>query len=243
MEFETLKKKLGCSELLIFFDLEATQINHKAIAFAMVCANKNKDEITFNKNDGFTYFNYIKTEDEIGPIVEEMTGIHKNILDEKGISFHQAVIEISKVLRPYKYRKFISYGNTDLEILSKSIDNNNETEVNFFRNITKNYLDFHSYIMQRIVDSKGSSYSLKALADKYGIHEKGKPHDPLFDSLLLRDIFLSYVQEEDKTLAFALEHYKNNKCFSAINRQLALMLLEKGEVKKEELISLLEEYL
>ena len=137
MDFPILSKKIRKAQLLVFFDLEATQVRHQAIAFALTAYKKEKDQLVFDDKDPINYFSYIRTDDVIGPIVQEMTGITKDTLIEKGNSIHEVILEISKLLRHYKDRCFISYGSMDIEILNQSIDHNNETEENFLRNITK----------------------------------------------------------------------------------------------------------
>ena len=242
MEHPILSKKLLNSELLVFFDLEATQIRHKAIAFAMICMKREKGTLLFTDDKPLTYFTYIKTNEEIGPVVEELTGIKKETLDEKGIEFHQAVLEITKILRPYKYKKFLSYGSMDIEILLKTISED-ETEKNFVTNVIKNYLDLHNYFSKRIVSEKGASYSLKNLADKYNISEEGILHNPLYDSYLLKDIYESYIKNEDKTMELALENYTVNRYVDEINKELAASIIINGHADKSELVKKLEEYL
>lgn len=243
MDFPLLSKKLRKAELLIFFDLEATQINHQAIAFAMVAYHKKQGELSFDNKNPITYSAYIKTDDEIGPIVEEMTNIHKSTLDEKGIPLHQVILDVAKLIRHDKYRAFISFGSLDIEILRKSIDFDNETEANFFANLTKNYFDFQHYLFQRIIDKKGNSYSLSRLGDVYGIKEEGTPHDPLYDSILLKDIYLSYVTNKEKDIDLILENYSSNRMMDSLNKELVLNVIQNGNVTKEDFIHLLEEQL
>ena len=243
MDFPILSKKIRKAQLLVFFDLEATQINHQAIAFALTAYKKEKDQLIFSDKDPINYFNYIRTNDEIGPIVEEMTGITKDTLTEKGKSLHEVILDISKLLRHFKDRCFISYGNLDIEILNRSIDHNNETEENFLRNITKNYFNFQQYLYERIVDKNGSALSIHKFAEKYNIKEEGKKHDPCYDSLVLKDTYLSYIKEKEKTLSFIFENYSHNRAMTSINKALTMKVLEEGKAEKDDLIHLLEEYL
>lgn len=243
MDFPILSKKARKAELLIFFDMEATQINHHAIAFAMVAYRKKEGELSFDNENPITYNAYIKTDDPIGPIVEKMTHIHKSTLDEKGISLHQVILDVAKLIRHDKHRLFISFGNFDIEILKKSIDFDNETEANFFANLTKNYFDFHHYLFERIIDEKGHSYSLSKFGEIYQIKETGTPHDPLYDSILLKDIYLNYVQNKEKDIELIMKNYSSNTSMDSINKKLAIDIIEKGSVTKEDFIHLLEERL
>ena len=243
MDFPILSKKIRKAQLLVFFDLEATQIRHQAIAFALTAYKKEKDQLVFDDKDPINYFSYIRTDDVIGPIVQEMTGITKDTLIEKGKSIHEVILEISKLLRHYKDRCFISYGSMDIEILNQSIDHNNETEENFLRNITKNYFNFQQYLYQRIVDKNGNAFSIHKFAEKYNIKEDGRKHDPFYDSLVLKDTYLSYIKEKEKTMSFIFENYSHNKAMTSINKALAMKVLQEGKADKDDLIHLLEEYL
>ncbi len=243
MDFPVLSKKLRKAELLIFFDLEATQINHQAIAFAMVCYQKKQGELSFDNNNPITYQAYIKTEDAIGPIVEEMTGIHKETLEEKGIPLHQVILDISKLIRHYKNRAFLSFGSLDIEILRKSIDFDNETEKNFFANLTKNHVDFQNYLFHRIIDKRGNSYSLAKFKELYNISEVGTPHDPFYDSVILKDIYLSYVTDKEKDIELILENYSINKGMDDVNKELTEKVIKDGKADKADFIHILEEHL
>ena len=243
MDFPILSKKIRKAQLLVFFDLEATQVNHQAIAFALTAYKKEKDLLVFDDKNPINYFSYIKTDDVIGPIVEEMTGINQEILQKKGKGLHEVILDVSKLLRHYKNRCFISYGNLDIEILNRSIDHNNETEENFLRNITKNYFDFQQYLYQRIVDKNGNAFSVHKFAEKYNITEEGKKHDPFYDSVILKDTYLSYIKEKEKTLSFIFENFSQNKSMTSINKALTMKVLQEGKADKDDLVHLLEEYL
>ncbi len=235
-------KEVQKSELLIFFDFEATQFSRQAIAVGLVAYRKDPESL-LPKEEVLRYFSYIKADDEIGPIVEELTGIHQENLDYQGITFHEMVLEISKLLRPYKFRKFISYGGLDIEILRQSMNEDNETEINFFRNIIKNYFDLHSYLERRVVTEKGQSYSLVSMADLLSVTEEGTPHDPLFDSLLLKDIYAAYVSDEERALALTMKNYEKNHFASSYNSELAHLVLSEGKATKEDLLRIVRAHL
>lgn len=242
MAFPVITKEVHKSELLVFFDLEATQFSRQAIAIGLVAYKKDPDSL-LPKEEVLRYFSYIKTDDEIGPIVEELTGIHRDNLDYQGISYHQMILEVSKLLRPYKFRKFISYGGLDIEILKRTMKEEDETEVNFFRNVIKNYFDFHSYLEHRIVTENGFSYSLTGMANSLSVSEEGTPHDPLFDSLLLKDIYTSFVSDEERALSLAMENYDKNRFNATLNAKLAKIVLTKGSVTKKELLQIVRDHL
>ncbi len=242
MAFSSLSQVIQNGNLIVFFDLEATQFSHKAIALGLVAYEKKPGELCFDVEKKIEYHTYIKQSDEIGPIVEEMTGITKDLLEKEGKDFHTVILEVSKLLRPYK-KKFVSYGSMDIKILSCSINSHDETEENFYRNVVKNYLDFHTYISRRICNPKGQSYSIENLMKLYGIENVGRYHDPLTDALDLMKIYHAYLTQVDKDIQLYLENYKHNPYTNVINKRLAEMILEKGQADKEDLISLLRDNL
>jgi len=242
MAYSNLLHFIKEGNLIVFFDLEATQFTHKAIALGFVAYEKKIGEVSFDLEKKMEYHAYIKQEDEIGPVVEELTGIHPETLQKEGKDFHQVVLEVSKMLRPYK-KKFLSYGSMDIRILNESIDKQDETERNFYRNVIKNYLDFHMYISKRICDKHGQSYSISSLLKLYGLEIDGPYHNPLMDSLALSKIYYAYVNDEKKDIELYLQNYAQNRNTNAINKKLALRVLEQNQVSKDDLIMLLRDNL
>ena len=238
MPFTTLSHTLKDGNLIVFFDMEATQFSHKAIALGLIAYEKKPGDLLFDMEKKIEYHSYIKQSDDIGPVVEEMTGITKDVLAKEGKDFHTVVLEITKLLRPYK-KKYVSYGSMDIKILGCSINPKDETEENFYRNITKNYLDFHTYISRRICNEKGQSYSIASLMNLYGIENEGRYHDPLTDAVDLMKIYQAYITNIDRDIQLYLEHYSRNPYTNSINKQLTLKVLDEGQANKEDLISLL----
>jgi hypothetical protein len=242
-KYKALHRSLDAADALIFFDLEATQISHKAIAIGLVIQPKKRGGLIDYTQGPITYHSYIKTKHNIGPVVERLTGITKQTLKKEGKEFHQVILEITNLLRPYHNKRFISYGNGDMHILSQTIDYADETERNFFQHLKKNYFDLSNYLSKRIVSSEGNMLSLSKLGEEYEISLDGKPHSPLYDSQMLAQIFNCYIKEEEKTLALVLQNYGVNKNMAQISHQFTKRLLERGTADKKDLISLLEDFL
>ncbi len=242
MSFPALHKFLDGSDLIVFLDFEGTQFSHKVISIGLVACKKEKDSLLFDMQNPWKYQRYILTEDPLGPIVEEMTKINADLLHKKGIPLHQAILEINKMLRPYK-KKFICYGSLDMKMMHLSIDENNQTEADFFKNMTKNHLDFHSYLEKRISNEKGQSYSIEKLLSLFSLSSEGMFHDPLTDALDLMKIFSSYVSDEERTIELVLKNYKKNPHTSKIDKKIVSRLIEKGEVNLTDLKEILKEQL
>lgn len=237
--YSQLQSLLDKKNVIVFFDLEGTQFSHKMIAISLI-GYEIVDKIHVGRNL-FSYFSYVKCEDNIGDLVSKMTGINSKILNREGKSIQTVIKEINILLRPY-HRFFISYGNQDLFILRNSIFDD-ETMNNFFKNIKNNYLDFHSYLEKRIVSNKGASYSLSSLKDLFDINIEGNYHNPQFDSLCLKEIYEHYVSNPDKMAKLAMENILKNKDTKKMFSDLVKYLIDNGSVDLEYLFSLIKENL
>lgn len=224
---------------IVFFDLEGTQFSHKMIAISMV-GFEIVDSIHTGKKL-FEYFSYVNSNDEVGNTVTKITGIDSSLLKEKGKNINDVIYEINILLRPY-HRLFISYGNHDLYILKNSLESN-ETMINFFRNIKNNYLDFHAYLEKRIVNEKGTSYSIQGLLDLFSIKMNGTFHNPKFDSLCLKEIYEYYTSNPEKMANLSMMNIINNKDNKKILTSLTEYLIDKGSVNKDYLFELVKENL
>lgn len=238
MSYQKLHQSFDGTNLFVFFDVEGTQFFHKMISIGLVCVPKKENEITFDESKMFYYHAYVKCDDEIGDVVTRMTGITPQLLEEKGKNVREVILEISKLIRPYK-RKFISYGNQDLRMILNALDKNDETEINFFRNVAKNYFDFHSYLEKIICDKKGQSYSIDRLLNLFCIPKSGTSHDPLSDSINMMKIYQKYVQSEEEILKLYLENYRKNPFQNENNRELVSLLLDKKAVSIDDFIQIL----
>lgn len=241
MSFPILGKHVLAADCLVFFDFEATQFTHKAIALGVYAIPKKPGFLTF-EGEPLLYHGYIKTKDDIGPVVRQMTGITPEILKKEGKSFYDTIREVTKLIRPFKKKCFISYGFMDMKILQLTTNTKDETERNFLAHVAKNYLDFHHYLEKRIVDEKGQSLSISKLMDLFH-HQEDRPHDPLSDAKDLANIYLSYVSDEERTVDLVLAHYAKNPYMNKQNQKLAEVILEKGQATRADLSEIVKEYL
>jgi hypothetical protein len=63
------------------------------------------------------------------------------------------------------------------------------------------------------------------------------------DSLALSKIYHAYVNDEKKDIELYLQNYAQNRNTNAINKKLALRVLEQSQVSKDDLIMLLRDNL
>ena len=218
MTFETIYNKVKKSDLLVFFDLEGTQIHHYPISIGLVAYEKKVGDISFSFDKKIEYKAYIKPKEEIGEVVEKITSITPELLEREGKSFHDVVMEITTILRPY-HKCYVSYGNLDVKMLSLGLNHHDETEMNFFRNVTKNYFDFHEYLFERIVNEKGGAYSITKWMEIFSLSMPGVAHDPLIDAICLSQIYNAFIQDEDKVISLMLKNYHKNKKTSLYEKE------------------------
>lgn len=241
MSFPYFHSKLDKSNLLIFFDMEATEFSQKAIAIGIVAYEKKAGEICFS-DKRIDYHAYIKTDEKIGTIVENMTGINKQVLDNEGKDMHSVVLEITKLFRHYS-KSYLSYGNSDIRILRNSLSFDDETERNFFRNVTKNYIDLHQYLGSRICSEKGESLSVSKLVNLFHIKKEGNLHNPSVDSLMLSKIYQFYVEHEDTDLTLFRKNLLKNPHAASIYKEVTSSLMAKGNITQSDLDSILRNHL
>lgn len=243
MDFPALAKRVLPADCLVFFDFEATQFTHRAIALGVYAVPKTPGLLYADSfEQPLLYRSLIFTEDKIGPVVTNMTGITKSALVKEGKSFYDVVRDVTKLLRPFKNKVFLSYGSMDLSILHQSVNFEDEIERNFLAHVTKHYFDFHHYLERRIVDENGQSLSLAKLNTLFGLTEEN-PHDPLSDAKSLAEIYHAYLQHPDDAVSYMLEHYGKNPYVDSLNRQLSEIVLSQGKAERADLIRLIKEAL
>ena len=242
MAFDAIYNKVKRSNLIVFFDLEGTQVNHYPISIGLVAYEKKEDDIAFDFSKKFTYKAYIKTKEPIGSVVEEITGIDESLLDREGKTFHEVILDITKLLRPY-HKCFVSYGYLDIKMISMGIEGKEETEMNFFRNVTKNYLDFHAYLYDRVTNEKGGAYSVAKWMKIFSLKQEGKMHDPLVDAIDLSLVYDAVIHHEDKMVNLILENYSKNVKTEKLNKKVVSLLREKKMVTYDDFITIIKDNL
>ncbi len=238
--FPILRKTLKGTDIIVFFDVEGTQFSHKMISIGLVGYKTNGLDII--GEPVFSYHSLVKCDDEIGPVVMKMTGITSDLLQSEGKDVRVVIDDINRLLRPYR-RKFISYGDQDMKMVHESLDPQDVTEMNFFRNMMKNHLDFHAYLEKRVCDRNGQSYSIERLLRLFHLESKGAFHDPLYDALDLAVIYHAYVSDEKRILELYLENYMKNPYQGTNNKKILALLLEKKQISISDLNDILKENL
>lgn len=207
MAFKNLYRAVAHSDVLVFYDVEATQFSKQLISFGMVIVKKKRDSFDMEKIDEF--FSLIKPDKkyEIGHYVEKLTSLKKEDVD-KGISNLELKKILQNKLQGFNRICFISYGELDKRVLLSSINDKSC----FLNHKDTHFFDFHSYLKKNLVDEKGSSYSLLKLVKLFELDENIYSfHNPLDDSKALYDVFSYFVNNEDKIKELIDKSYLNNQ--------------------------------
>lgn len=239
--FPWLRHRLSGCDLLVFFDFEATEYTHRAIALGIVGYAKEPGTLLPLK-EKFRYKRLIRTKDTIGSLVERMTGITPERLDAEGIPFSDCLKEVIDLCRESRSKAYLSYSFMDMKILEASIGKE-PFEKDFVNHVRKCYVDLHAYLSRFLVDDRGQSLSVKKLLKRLGIDMEGMCHDPFFDALALAKIYGSVVADEERLLRETFSNYRGNRRLDDVEHRLVQKLIERGEVRLEDFKALLEEKL
>ena len=112
-----LAKLIKKRKLIVFLDLEGTQLSHEMIAIgAIKCTINSKGRI---KKYGKTFKQYVKAKNKVGKVVNKLTGISDELLKEKGINFNDLLHEFKKFVGiGWKNALFVTFGNHDYKIIT-----------------------------------------------------------------------------------------------------------------------------
>ena len=230
------RQKIIDSDCLVFFDLEATQFGHHAIAIGMVIVPKRPGTLWETYGEPITYKRYLTTEEAIGKVVIDMTGITKEILDKEGIPFGESIKEINDLLRPFRRCVYLSYGKEDVMFIQRTLDFRQRYQGAFFAQLTHHYLDLQTYLGHYLIGERNNFLSVSRLMALYGIEPRGNYHDPLTDSYAIEDILKAFYEQKDRTLFLILDNYERLRKIPGLDKKLALCCLRHDTRDPEEIL-------
>ena len=206
MAFKNLYRAVAHSDVLVFYDVEATQFSKQLISFGMVIVKKKRDSFEMEKVD--EYFSLIKPDGKytIGHYVEEITSLKKEDVD-KGISVLKLKEILTDKLKGYERICFLSYGELDKKVLLSTFKDRNY----FLYDKDTHFFDFHTYLKKNLTDEKGTTYSISRLIELFDIQKDYSFHNPLDDSKALFDIFSYFVNDEEKIKKLIDKSYLHNQ--------------------------------
>ncbi|MCI2111782.1 MAG: exonuclease domain-containing protein [Bacilli bacterium] len=206
---KALRKAIKDKRVLVFVDLEGTQLSHEMIEIGAYTAFLDDDLRLRKRDKGFSA--YVKATHPIGRIVEKMTGITEKTLETKGISFPAAMTLFQKYLKKnVKNCVFVTFGNFDLKIIEASVYCSGDASKEFARHIHKNYLDFSAFLATYVRDDNNNPYSLTNYLKVFGVPFEGKAHDAKVDALNLMDLYEAFLDRPD----VVQREYKKTLCLT-----------------------------
>ena len=89
-----LTRLLKGRKYICFLDFEGTQFSHEMIAFGALFTYLNKNGEIVKQKKAIKY--YVKSKNQIGKFVKNLTGITEKDLDKYGVDFATAMKELKK---------------------------------------------------------------------------------------------------------------------------------------------------
>jgi DNA polymerase III epsilon subunit-like protein len=193
---KALEKIIKDRRVLVFVDLEGTQLSHEMIEIGAYAALLNED-LTIKKILP-PFQSYVKAHHPIGGIVIKMTGITQRTLEEKGEPFPYVLQQFKKYVGKYWGKAmFVTFGNHDLRIVNQSVLNNFDSDPEIAHMINKYDFDFSLFLQQYIQDPNSNPLSLTNYLKVFGVPFEGKAHDALVDAYNLLDLYKAFLAKPE----------------------------------------------
>lgn len=240
-----LEDLIGHPKELVFLDLEGTQIEHETIAIG-ACAYFCDEHLLPVKNKPLKiYKEFVKTNANVGNIVEKLTGITNETLKDKGIPFNKAiagVVEFSKC--EAKRKVYITFGNQDLTMMKVSANKDKSGISNqFYEHISRHWFDLQEFISTYVYDTRHKTYSLKKLVEIFKAEDLKHNHDPLYDAENLKNLFIKLNQSPEILVEWFLKNIKTcSETGTIIEPFIKDQLLTKETVSSKDFRNYLLEY-
>lgn len=211
---KALEKIIKDRRVLVFLDLEGTQLSHEMIEIGAYTVLINDDFSVKRVLTPFT--SYVKAHHPIGPVVTKMTGITQSLLDEKGEGFAAVMQSFKRYVGKYWGRcLFVTFGNHDLRIVNQSLLNNFDADPEIAHIINRFDFDYSAFLQQYIQDPNSNPLSLTNYLKVFQLPFEGHAHDALADALNLVDLYKAFLARPE----IVAEEYK--KTLSHIHHMAA----------------------
>lgn len=168
---------------------------------------------------------------KISKRIQDITGITKEDISEKGISFQECLEKLEQFIDG-KETLFIAYGDYDLKILNKSFAANGIEDKSFINKIRNNYLDLSTIATILFTGSRNQTISLKNAVEKTGVSFKGTEHNSLSDAYNLY-LIQKHLGENKQTLMVDL--LKSLELSTELNLSCFVNSVEYKDVKQEDI--------
>ena len=181
---------------ILFLDFEGTQFSHEMIAYGAILVTIDKNGFVKKKKEPIK--KYVKSKNQVGKFVENLTGISDFDLRRYGVSFAQALKDLKKYCG-LNFRKtiFVTFGSHDMRILNQSLSYNLDADKEILNIIKKNYVDFQAFISEFVKDDNNNPLSLSHYLNVFGVEFDGKVHDPKYDAVNLERLYEQFMQNKE----------------------------------------------
>lgn len=239
---KSMIKQLKKRKRVIFLDLEGTQFSHEMIALGAVRAELDKHSQIKRKHKGIKF--YVKSKNKIGSYVTKLTGITQDLLDQEGISFSEAIKRLKRYCgRHLSQVVFMTFGNHDLRIIMKSLENSPDADAEFCHFICHHTIDVSATLSQYVKDKNGNPLSLIHNLEVFQISLIGDPHDPLIDAKHLMLLYDAMMKKQDILFQEYQKVLYQYKALPDPIRYIVRKLLDGNDVTSEEFTQKIKEYL
>lgn len=189
---KTINTLLNDSNRIIFLDFEATQFSQEIIAIGAIKAELDNKKMINKSDDGLKI--YVYTDTRVDGLIENLTGISQETLQNEGISFPKALEKLKKYVgENLNFTSFMTYGSFDMKLLHQTASLYNLENDEFINSIFTKNIDLAHVISNFIRSEKNEQLSLINVLRVLKVTPYGYHHDPKNDAknlMLLYDAFL-----------------------------------------------------
>jgi inhibitor of KinA sporulation pathway (predicted exonuclease) len=227
---------------LVFLDFEGTQHSHEMIAFGAVKVDL-EDSYKVKK----TYkgiHRYVLAKEPIGSYVTKLTSITQSTLNDKGISYKQAIQSLKNYVGNKLHETiFVIFGNHDLRILNQSLVYSPDADESFIKLVTKHAFDYSRFIAEFIKDEKGNPLSLINNLLAFNHTFKGTLHSPLDDAKNLLSLYKLVLEHPEIIFDRYSQVLKQNHHLPVPIKTLLTKILNNESVDNQTFIHAIKDYL
>jgi inhibitor of KinA sporulation pathway (predicted exonuclease) len=227
---------------LVFLDFEGTQHSHEMIAFGAVKVDL-EDSYKVKK----TYkgiHRYVLAKEPIGSYVTKLTSITQSTLNDKGISYKQAIQSLKNYVGNKLHETiFVIFGNHDLRILNQSLVYSPDADESFIKLVTKHSFDYSRFIAEFIKDEKGNPLSLINNLLAFNHTFKGTLHSPLDDAKNLLSLYKLVLEHPEIIFDRYSQVLKQNHHLPVPIKTLLTKILNNESVDNHTFIHAIKDYL
>lgn len=238
-----MTKLLRGHDYIAFMDFEGTQFSHEMIAIGAIVAKVDKNGMIKKFKEPFKM--YVKAKNKIGHYVTNLTGITEEQLRKEGVSFRTAMEAFKKYCGiPFnKHMSFITFGNHDMRIIGQSMMYNLDGPKEICSVITKNFIDFSTYISEFCRDANYNPMSLVHYCELFDVRVEGSAHDPEFDAVSLAYLYKAVMEQKSLLLEEYMKVLQKISNIPAPIKKVVNRLAEGENVTAEEFKNAAKEYI